>query len=302
MKLKQKSTNQNRVKNKGNSIIVTFFKRVLFVFLAFVAFLTTLYFFVFPSILSRDNQSKNILIVSNRLDLPSNSIYLAHISGSQTKNRIVSIPSQQSVVVPGGYGEYPLQSIYQLLLIDKKDDQFILAVFSELLGVSVDEVVTLAEQLNEINEDEFPRLFLNEALTDVTKLKLHYELKDVTLKRLHNLEEFKDSNSEYKTISGDLYQHCSVAVVNATGENGVARQVGNILENTGALVVRVGDSSNHEEHTTFYISSGLVNCEELAHSISGIFKQKPKILPIEKLENGQQYRSQVVVIIGKTQL
>lgn len=307
MKRKQKSVKQKRTKNKGNSFIVTFFKRIFFVFLAVITLLISLYFFVFPSILSSDNQSKNILIVSDRLDLPSNSIYLAHISGSQTKNKVVRIPSEQSVTVPGDYGEYPLQSVYQLLLIDKKDEQFIKSVFTELLGVTIDDVVTVADSLDTIGANEFPKFFLNEAIADVAKLRfrsmldhlhMHYATNDVVINTSDSLENFRSKNNQYKTISSDLYQHCSVAVINSTGVNGVARRIGTVIENAGALVIRVGDSSGHEENTRVYVSYNPVNCEQLAESISGIFKEKPEVLPIERLENAQQYRSQVVVIVG----
>ncbi len=297
--MKHDSRKPKRTSSEKRVAIANFFQRVFFVFGAIIAVAATLYFFVLPSILNRDMFAKNILIVSSKLDVASKNIYFAHISGNETKNIIVSIPAEQSITVPGGYGDYPLQSVYQLLLIDKKDTQFIKSVFSELLGIAVDEILVVDESLDGVTENELSGFFLKNGVKNLASLKLHYLSKNTSLVTLEKLEDFEKHYQEFATISGDLYQYCSVAVVNATGENGVARQTGDSIENTGALVVRVDDSPQQQEKIKIYYGSEPINCSQLARSISGIFRQEPEILPLESLENAQQYRAKVIVVVGK---
>ncbi len=297
-----------RTTDEKKQAIARFFKRVFFGFVSVIALTLTLYLFVLPSILVGELEPKNILIVSSKLDVASKNIYFAHISDNETKHTVVTIPAEQTVTVPGGYGEYPLQSVYQLLLIDKKDSQFTTSVFSELLGTTIDEVIAIDEPLGDITESQLSGLFFRHATKNAknfnlgslkSSLKLHYLSKDISLIDLEKLEDFQQTVQEFVTISGDLYQYCSVAIVNATGENGVARQTGKIIERGGALVVRYDDSTNQQEKTQIYFGSDPIDCSQLARSISGIFRQKPEILPLEKLENAQQYRAKVVVVIGK---
>lgn len=293
---------------KKNAVKNVFFKRVFVVCLLFIALIIICYLFVFPSFITDDSQAKNILIVSSKLDVPSNYIYLAHVTADDDKNTIIRIPSDQNVNVPNGYGEYQLQSVYQLLKIDKKDDQFIKATFSELLGVVVNEVITIDEQLNEIQENEFSNFFLGVAIQNLKSLKLqrlssplflHYNSKNIQVFDIGNIPDLQNYFSYLKTVSAELSQNCSVAVVNATGENGLARQVANLIETTGALVVRVDDTQEIQEQTKIYYTKNQVDCEQLAQSISGVFYQKPEILSIEQLENSQQYRAEIVMVIGK---
>lgn len=283
-------------------------KRILFFVFTLVSVLLVAYFFVFPSLINNNIESKNIVIVSDKLDVHSRYIYLAHISENNSKNTLVSFPAEEVVSVPGGYGEYPLQSVFQLLKIDKKADQFIKYTYSKLLGIAVDEIVTVDDQLNEISENDFSRYFITRFFKDLTKAKLskvynslyfHYKTKEVSLLKADNLENFEKYQNEFETISGVLSQHCSVAVVNASGENGVARQTGNIIEKSGALVVRIDDVTELEEKTVIYYGSDPVDCKQLAQKISGIFKVKPEFVPIDQLENAQQYRAKVVVVVGK---
>jgi hypothetical protein len=285
-----------------------FFKRILIFFVTLISVIILAYFFVITSLFNNASESKNILIVSDKLSVHSKYIYFAHISSDSSKNTIISFPSDEVVLVPGGYGEYPLQSVVQLLKIDKKDDQFIKSTYSNLLGIPVDKITTVGDELNEIEENEFDRFFFFRSIQDATHLQLgkvydslylHYKTKDISLIKADSLDSFKDYYSEFETISSILSQHCSVAVVNASGENGLARKTGDMIENTGAVVVRIDDLPDTQEKTVIYYGSDPVNCKQLAEKVSGIFKVKPEFIPIDKLENAQQYRAKVIVVVGK---
>ena len=307
-----KRQSHKKIKREGSikqpSVFVQFLKRFFYLFLCIVSLPLVCYFFVFPSIIESDISNKNIVIVSDKLDVQSKYIYFAHISENQGDNGIFSIPSQQEVIVPKGYGSYALQSVFQLLKIDKKDDQFIRAAFSELLGTSVDEVISITEQFTEMNESKLSQLFLQNAVHNLVTFKwhkvyeplyLHYKLKNIDVEMLESPEALKKHSEQIFTIRGDVYQYCSVAVVNASETNGLARKKADEIENTGALVVRVDDAQEKQEKTTIYYGQEPVNCRVLAEKISNIFYAKPEIFDISKLENAQQYRAKVVVIVGE---
>lgn len=290
------------------SVFVQFLKRVFYVFLFIISVPFVCYFFVFPSIVESDVSDKNIVIVSDKLDVQSNYIYFAHISENIEENNIFSIPSQQEVEVPKGYGSYALQSVFQLLKIDKKDDHFIRATYSELLNTSVDEVIPITEQFTQTNESELSQFFLQNALHNLVTLKwhkvyeplyLHYKLKNVAVEMLESPGELKKYLEQMYTVSGDTYQYCSVAVINASETNGLARKKANEIENTGALVVRIDDAQEKQEKTTIYYGQEPVDCKILAEKIANIFYKKPEIFEISKLENAQQYRAKVVIIVGE---
>lgn len=187
--------------------------------------------------------------------------------------------------------------MYQLLLIDKKDPQFIRSVFSKILGVPIDEVVVAPVVLDVVSESEFPRLFLTK---EFRNWDMHYFTKHISLIDVGEIDYLARYSHDFTTVKGDVFQHCSVAIVNATGQNGVARQIGDIIEKTGALVVRVDDTKLLQEKTHIYFSANQVDCGQLAHSISGIFSRKPELASLDKLENAQQYRAQVVVVVGSS--
>lgn len=286
---------KKRSTKRTGSRIVQFFRLLFFVFLAILFLVLAGYYFVIPSIIGRTFFEKNIVIVSDKLDVSSKHIYFAHISNVAGENDIYSLDAQQVVTVPNGYGEYPLQSVYQLLLIDKKDSQFIRSVFSHILGVPIDEVVPISAVLDDVRESEFPRLFLTK---EFRNWDMHYFTKHISLIDVGKIDDLVKYSHDFTTVKGDVFQHCSVAIVNATGQNGVARQIGDIIEKTGALVVRVDDTKVLQEKTHIYFSENQVDCGQLAHSISGVFSKEPELASLDKLENAQQYRAQVVVIVG----
>jgi len=287
---------------------ITILKKIFFFVACTAVFVAVLYFFVFPSILESTVDEQNILIVSNKLDVNSSYIYLAHISQDSEENSLLLISAQDPVEVPHGYGEYPLQSVYQLLKIDKKDSQFIQSVFSQLTGVAIDEVVAIDSALSNVSQTQVSQLFLLSAFNNLKSLELnsalkalllHYKSKHMTVFELDSIENMSDYYADIPSIFGDLYQYCSVAVVNGTNQNGRAAQIGQIIENTGGLVVRLDDAATQHESTQIYFATDPVDCSKLAKKISGVFAQKPEIIPISSLDNAQQYRATVIVIVGE---
>ena len=305
---KRKKTVVRASVEKRSSRIKRFFRRIFYSFFTIIALVVLNYIFVFPSLLSNEGNTENIVIVSEKLDVPSNSIYFAHVTGSEDKNTVFSIPAEVELEVPNGYGEYALQSVYQLLKIDKKDDQFIRATYSEILGFAIDEVVTINAQLNHMEEAELKTFFLRKSFENLYALNLtnvyepfslHFKFKNMNYSQLESVEELLDYKDTITTVTGKVYQYCSVAVINASDVNGLARKRADEIEKTGALVVRVDDTQDKHENAKIYYGQDPVDCEPLAKKISNIFYEKPEMYDLSELENAQQYRSKVVVIVGE---
>jgi hypothetical protein len=292
---------------KSPSSLAIFFQRLFMIFLVLILIVLGLYFFVIPSILNRDLSAKNILIVSSKLDQPNNNIYFAHFDEDQSKNLIVGLNGAEVIELPENYGEYSLSSVYQLLKIDKKDEQFTKSVFAKILKTSVDDIVIIDDILLEAEDQNFSQFFFQNFLKKISKfdlmesqinIYLHYLTKNITATSLAELEDFDILIDNFVTVPRKLSQNCSVAVINATGENGRAKEISNIIENIGAVVVRLDDASDIQKKTTVYYDLA-GDCMKLAQRLSGIFDQKPEILQINELENAQQYRAKIVVVLGE---
>lgn len=305
---KKKAKQVKREEKK--STFSVFFTMVFTTIFVGVAAVLAAYFFVIPSVLESNFEDKNIVIISNKLDLQNDFIYFAHISQQNDDSFILRINSDETVTVPGGYGEYPLQSVYPLLKIDKKDDQFIRHAYSQLLGLSVDEVIALNQPLIEETDETLKLVLLKSAIEQMIRLEfagvsellqVHYRANNLDKIGLDQVSDISEHYSDLATISGDVYQYCSVAVINATEENGVATEFGELIETTGGLVVRLDDAQPDsvavEGSVVMYYSNEPVDCSQLTSRISGLFSTKPVVLPISELENNSQYRAKVVILI-----
>lgn len=308
VRARKSEAKRTRTTQRSAHPVTGFFKAVGVGLFVVISAVLILYFFVLPSLLQNKIENKNILLVSSKLDVQSNYLYIAHISIKNEENALLVLDSQNEVELPHGYGKYPLQSVYQLLLLDKKDSHFIQSVYSELFGFVVDEVVALDIALKQPNESELASFFLKAALNNAQQfrlnsmlqaLALHYQAKEIAVSQLSDISDLESEYADLSTLQTAEYQYCSVAVVNATGENGVASDTAEVFENTGALVIRIDDTVHSQEETQIFYADDPVDCTRVAEKMGGIFPQKPEMKSLSQLENAQQYRSKVVVIIGK---
>lgn len=261
--------------------------------------------FVLPSLFGTVSESKNILIVSSKMDVASNFIYLAHISDNPDSNKVYPVEINQKISVPEGYGEYALSSVYPLLIIDKKDSQFINSVFSQIFGVTIDAVVVVDKNFVDVSDLETERDFLLQAYAELKKsniriqdyLLLHYQLKQVQLNKQLSLEDMDTHYTSIPSVTGTVAKYCPVAVVNSTGRNGIATQFGKIIENSGFIVVRTDEAESELQKTTIFYQDGTVTCEQAAKKLGTIFPVQSDIKQLSELENGQQFRASIVVFI-----
>jgi len=180
-------------------------------------------------------------------------------------------------------------------------------LFSNILGISVDEVVVVnGLQKNNINHDNFKNIFSKALLSQFHKpfsknkiylLKFHFLADSMEVFEFNRVSDLKNIYYKLSTLDEKTYQNCSVSVVNTTLENGLAKKVSEIIENTGARVMRVEGSDFIIEKTAIYypVSS---ECRQLVDRILGIFPVKIELKDLGDLSSTQQFRSNVVVMIG----
>ena len=308
---KQKLGNR-KSSSRGRKQKQSFFKRgvtYLFLGLSSVILLSLIsYYFVLPSVLLNETEIKNILIVSDSLDEQNNYISLAHLSYGWNDSPIIFVDGNQAVDVGKGYGEYSLNSIYQLLKIDKKSDQEIKSIFSKILNITVDEIiVTDGIGKDDLEAKKLKKIFaksiinkLNSSIEDkINLLKLHFLVDSMEIFEFDHLSEIKNIYHKLSTLEEETYKNCSVSVVNTTSENGLARKVSEIIENTGAQVVQVEGSDLVIEKTTIYYSVDKLECRQLVDRILGIFPTEVPLKFSSELPSTQQFRSSVIIMIGK---
>ncbi|MCB9813625.1 MAG: LytR C-terminal domain-containing protein [Pseudomonadales bacterium] len=309
MPRKLKTTKTRKTSKKKNQS--TFFKSLIFIlqtiFVLTIILILIVHFFVLPSVLIHDGETKNILIVSDSLDDNNNHILIAHLSSDYEKNLVVVIDGEQMINVGRGYGDYKLSAVFPLLRIDKKNNQFVKAVFSEILNISIDEVVKM--------NGDYGKDLTNKKLKDILVKNIIAQLSS-SLKNATNLIKMYLLTNTMEIISvdsifgleriyyklstlGDVsYQKCSVSVVNTTSQKGLAQKISRIIENTGAQVMKVDGDDSLIEKTKIFYPEDKIECKKLIDRILGIFPDIVELKPNSDLINYNQYRSEIIILVG----
>lgn len=308
MPRKLKNHNSRKVKYLKK---VNPFKKGLVILLisifSFFLFLVFIYNFVLPSVYMNDKETKNILLVSNNLDDQNSYISLVHLSPNSEENLIIFFDGNQMVNINDQYGDYNLNSIYQLLKIDKRSDQKIKSIFSNIFKIAIDEVVVVNGISGELKNPDLKNIFAKN-LTEkvggsignkVKIFKLFSLANSLKIIKLNQVSEIKKSFHKLSTIEKESFQNCSVAVVNTTNKTDLAKNIGVVLENTGAHVVQLESISSSIDETTIYYPVDKSECKELADRIIGVFSEVPNIVSNTEIPSTLQFRSEIVVMVGK---
>lgn len=267
-----------------------------------------MYFFVLPSVLNNDISTKNILLVSDQLDEQNKYIALVHVSENHEENVVIFINGEQMVEAGDDYGEYKLNTIFQLLKIDNQSDQKIKSVFSRLLKITINEFVIL----NGIDDEELvggalKKTILEKFFGDVggsisnklKLLKLHYLVDEAEILDVEELGSLERYYYKLSIIEDELYGNCSVSVVNTTSRSGLAHDVSNIIENTGAQVLQVEGSDATVNKTNIYYPSRKPECKELVDKLLGMFPSEVEIKMNYELPKTQVLRSDIMIMLGE---
>jgi hypothetical protein len=95
--------------------------------------------------------------------------------------------------------------------------------------------------------------------------------------------------------SGEVSRECAVAVVNTTAQNGVARQITQVLEQSGLYVIRVTDNFSESPETVLVFNPEFACAREL--SILGSLVPH-QLSPVANGEVARKYRADAVLLIG----
>lgn len=280
---------------------------LLISFLLLFLLLVFTYRFVLPSVYMNDKETKNILLVSDNLDDQNNYISLVHLSTNPEENLIIFFEGNQMVNINDQYGDYNLNSIYQLLKIDRRSYQKIKSIFSNIFKIAIDEVVVVDGISGELETHDLKNIFAKNLTKKVggsigNKINIFklFSLADsLKIVKLNQVTEIKKSLSKLSTIEKESFQNCSVAVVNTTEKTDLAKNIGVVIENTGAQVLQLESISPSIDETTIFYPIDKPECKALIDRIIGVFPEIPKILSNTEIPSTLQFRSEIVVMVGK---
>jgi hypothetical protein len=292
-----------------SSFLGSIFKKIMLIIIGILALAGVgygLFREILPSLLPL-NDNKNIVIVSSNKDQLANEILVAHFRPNDSVITAVKIPAEQSVTVAGGFGEYPLRSVWQLLDMEKKDDAFIRSAFSFAVGEVIDGVVVTTEPVIPSSQPELQKV-LRSALyhgsisglsrRDQISLMFFAEQlpsEKVKLKTLESWEAWTHYRSELSLQFPEA--DCPVAVVNTTQKSGLAAAVSEVVEQTGYTVVQVTDNPELEPHSRVAFASDSEMCGPKAALLSHLFPQKVPVQADAALT--QTYRAKIILELGE---
>jgi hypothetical protein len=247
-------------------------------------------------------EPQTIVLVPHSLDSSESRVLVVHVAPEMTDSYIVSIPGNQEVQLPAGYGTYRLSAIYPLLTIDKKDAQFLTASFSRSLGIIVDDVYGL-ESLN-FGEVTFSRdIFhlVTQQLWQSHTLRLeaiklwYFARKGIPLEHADSITQVQQIIEKHRK-NNYSFQECPIGVLNASGQAGAAGTLSDLFEKSGLLAIRTSSYPSDEPTTTIY-HDGKETCNKVLDMTEHVFVQHPEM----KLDTSitTQYRAPIVVLIGK---
>lgn len=252
--------------------------------------------FLFVSQIDARLSTQNILFVPNNKDGQEDQIILASINENSQKVFVYQFPTQLKSNVLGGYGEYPLGSVLPLLQMEKKDDHFILATFSNIFQHSVTSFYQRQSNEAELDKAKFIGMLLKQRKTWALAWQVYkLDSSSLLIKRVGNWEEWGQALSSQ--LVGKVNDHCSVAIVNTTRTNGLASQLSNILEKSGVEVVRTTDSIWDKSTTAIYQTPDENGeCDSVVKIIQSV---SPVVLQTSFDETKPtQYRAKIVFFIG----
>lgn len=231
-----------------------------------------------------------------------------------------NLPAQKETELWSGYGSYKLASVQPLLTLDNRSEQYHRATFSLITGVMVEAVVpwhNLPQWQAKLSPETVAK-FGSEPFAEITKMywnktwsnNLSFAERKQNLlswKRAQQWLWYTKQNRLRWNLAGEKSlltptaseqaNTCPIAVVNATGIQGLAREIGAALSTDGYSVVRV--SAQLEETTTTQVlvdpASGTA-CQEVATRAVGILPLELK--PQQTAEQTNRYRAPIVIIVG----
>jgi|GEM_PF-2973001 len=262
--------------------------------------------FLLPQLLPLD-QNTNIVFVSSKNDLQKNEIVVAHFRSADHSLSLITLQNQELVSVIGGFGEYPLRSVYPLLALEEKGSVFARGAFSYVTGQLVDGVVAvpgaeLPRTQTEVMKalSVYPGSGIESSMEQLQVLRLllfaaKLPSDNLTHTTTSSLSEWESYRAKRAVKHPE--NECSVAVVNTTSKGGLAREMSAILEQTGYTVVRITDTATNEPQTIISYNPDDAVCELQAKRLADLF---PLVITMQpNREMTSTYRAKIVISLGQ---
>ncbi len=253
-----------------------------------------------------ESADRNILLVPEVIDGYKGKILFAHISPSNHQIDVTMINPELSVNVIGGYGNYPIRSVFPLLSLDKKDEKMLPGIYSFALNKVVDEV--WRSDKNNFNaenpnfRDVVQKLLLFKIASNLTlgdriwlyRFTQSLRSDELRVKTANTAEELQKIQADIQFA--DQSKNCNFAVVNTISISGVGTQVGKMLENSGFSIVRITDQEPAMPQTQLVLGDRATECQDQQDHTLHAMPLPIKV--VQDLGKAQQYRANMVLFIG----
>jgi hypothetical protein len=288
---------------------IHFIQKVLVFLASFIFIVGIIILLLFYGSLRSFSQQKYpqlIVLASSNLDVKENPFLVINIDHEQNKITLLNINNKLKMGVLGGYGDYELRSVGPLLNIEKKPIKFIRSAYSFGLEQGFDQVALLNKiQLN--NQPSIKLLFW-QMLTDPSLKStlswwqrwqffcFSWLIPDTKIE-IKNIESAAAWHNWQKNKSQPINPTCSLSIINNTDKAKLASKIGQVLENSGARVVRTTTEAGQPTKTKLIYSVTSRDCDFTKQQIE-------QLLPFSDVraeannDLAAKYRADVVILVG----
>lgn len=238
-----------------------------------------------------------IVLTSDTIDDDTSTFIIAHIGREVPTPSLFVLPAKLRVLVPNGYGEYELGAVLPLLTLEEKDATYTRAVFSRILGVPVQRILTVdAHVATSLKSEAFAKLKnFKIPWHELAVLELLEEgSEDLQADSIAEVQK-KLQTSLVRVVSRSELA-CTLAIVNTTEETGLAGQLATILEQSGVRVVKITDTSTLQENSSLKTGQDRPECAWIVPLITAWFYSDLTVSQSAEVE--KSYRAWGVVFIG----
>lgn len=230
-------------------------------------------------------------------------VIVAHLHPDASRSQITVVDAQGTTEIPLGYGTYPLQSVVPLGLLDNQPEWFFSATFSHAFERVIDHVYVIPGEVTVQTGTGLQKLLVSQMLSHGFTLKSHQELLQVHNAiskgnvRVVSLSEYRMRSRPMQIIASEIATACPVGILNSTSSSGEANSMTSILENSGLVVVRVGQETEEYDTSTLYVDPEKADeCGEIITSVQKVFPVE--LVQVDDATIPQQYRASIVAVIG----
>lgn len=251
------------------------------------------------------SQDSTMLWVPPREAVATQPSTLIHLSPSRHQLVIATIAPTVTLEQPTALQSQSLAQAYYSLQEAGVEAKMIQSTLGLAVSHSLDTVQVVALNQPVTTQPELSRYLWNEIKTQTgpftitQRLQWYFFANSLAKSQTHSVtvNQASDWNKVYQaiTLASDL-KTCSLAVLNASGVNGVATRTARILENNDLTVISITDTPQIGERTTLIYSGSNPACQGVETLIRHLV---PLNLATETNANlATEYRADMVVKIG----